>query len=387
MKSKKLLLSGLTLTLMFQTPIIASAHAQGVSPVIELEKYDSEVEDQAVGKVVRSVGVKALYQIVNKATGRITSKSPSISLGNSRDTASSGTIHYNQGSHNAASVRKNVQAVKKGHEIEMWGNSHQIGWTGKIAVTLSRPDSSKDAINRSVGHNQYSWFKVVKPGNHIARWTTSNKQSWTLWQGYYHWGDLHKKCDSKGNCMLPSSKIEDSRNSVNFEKDVTAVNPDGKVVNFEAIEEFRYLKPSKEHLQLNATAKMENNKFKKKIYNMNNLYSEYYDNVLEEKVDVAKTLVAGDNVYLSDTINNIEYDSDENVTIFEFTTNYGPQYLAFKEDLTSEYNVGDSLNFNFKIVNLHHGHAYTNLDYSVITQNGVYPDIKEFLVSKLSKEK
>lgn len=120
---------------------------------------------------------------------------------------------------------------------------------------------------------------------------------------------------------------------------------------------------------------------------MNDLYVEYYDDVLQEKVDVAKNLVAGDSITVTDTVKNIEFDPLANATIFEFDTDYGPQYLAFKGNLTDKYDVGDSLGFNFNIVNLHSGYSYTNLDYSVITQGGMYPEIGDFLVSHLSNAK
>lgn len=234
LKVRKTFATALTLALLLQVPISASAQLQSVSPNVT----ESEVETQAIPPIVRSVAVKGLFQLANRVTGRITSKSPQITLGNSRDTASSGTIHFNQGTENAASVRKDVEAVKKGHEIEMWANSGQIGWLGSIAVTLSKPGSSTDAINRTVGHNQYSWFTVEKPGIHVARWTTASKHSWNLWQAYYHWGDLHNYCDSKGNCALPTSQPD-----VDSESKLFAENQDGKGVVFETVGEFRYLIP------------------------------------------------------------------------------------------------------------------------------------------------
>lgn len=329
-------------------------------------------ENSVQTTMVRKVAVKGAFYLLNRATQALTKREPSITLGNSRDTASSGTINYKK----IGSVRKDIEAVKKGHEIEMWANSHQIGWTGKIVVTLSRPDSSKDAINRTVGHNQYSWFTVQKAGKHVARWTTSNSHSWTLWHAYYHWGDLHKKCDSKGNCMLPTGNIDINLN-VKEDNLIVGVDESGNKVMFETVGEYRYMLPTEKHK--NNTKLLQQSSFPNTL-TMNELYYEYYDENLDQKVDISKNYIAGDEIQVTDTIIGLEYDSDMDATLFEFKSDVGSQYLAFKGDLTEKYSIGDSISFKFMIVSLHEGHEYTTINYTKVTNDGIIPDINEYLV-------
>ncbi|CAG9620910.1 hypothetical protein [Sutcliffiella rhizosphaerae] len=370
---KKVFVSSISALLLSTVLLTDVSHAEKKdleikTNLIEASSNSYIDEEITVSNWARNIGVKGLFAALDRASQHLFNRSPSNSYGGTRDTSSSGTIHFNQGSQKVASVRKDVQVVKRGHEVEMWANNHNLlSPTAKIVVLLTTPGGS-DVINRSVGHNQYSWYKATSTGQHRARYITSNAHSWTLWQAYYHWGDLASVCTG---C---TQSIGDENNSASFTK---ANNENGDTVTFENVDGRKHVVS-----ESNQNAKAKNN-----INSTNNsltlgeLYLDFYDEDLEVLTDTPKSFTENDIVVVSDTIADIQFIEETNETEFLFTTPYSNQTVNFSGDLTHNYKVGQEISFKFEFVKIYPDKEYLTLDYrkQVEDNDNIAPSIKDYL--------
>jgi hypothetical protein len=243
---------------------------------------DITTQNKNIGRTILS----AAFKIISYYSDYFYSRDPVVTYGKSRDTASSGEIHFNNkyDSGYGAAVDKEVEGVSGGHQIEMWANSGQLFWSGSIAVILRDPSGVK-RINRSVGHNQYSWYEIPSwnTGRYLAEYVSDEKDTWNLWVGYYHFGDFHNECDSRGNCYIYDSYDIQGDNNI-----VTMENADGVKMKFEKIGDKRFLIPSKNHLQKKYSIS------KNDFLSFKDLHNQFYDTELNSYVDVAKNFKPGD---------------------------------------------------------------------------------------------
>lgn len=330
----------------------------------ELSNDDISIDATNIGRIV----LKAAFKIISKYGDFFYHRTPTVSYGPSRDTASSGEIHFNNKYNRGygAAVDKEIQGVKAGHQIERWANSGQLLWGGKISVILRDPNGVK-RINRTVGHNQYSWYSIPigNTGKYLAEYVSNSKHTWNLWIAYYHFGDfVDYPCDGSGNCYNSTPNT------------LTTVNQYGKEVQFKKIGNKRFIVPSKNHVQLNS----EN--YNKKIINFNEFHNQFFDEELNSYVDVAKNYIVGDVIRVRDTIKALEYDKKEDATYFwfEFSDNK-VDYVKFSGDLTNKFKMGDQLEFKFKLFPATKDNKYVILNYNYEVENtGKTPNIDGYLV-------
>lgn len=366
--NKKILISSLSIFMMTTALLTDNTSATDINnkkekPIIE-EVNKENIEDSylTTSNWARNIGVKAVFAALNKSSQYVFNRDPSISYGSTRDTASSGTIHFNQGTQNIASVKKSVEVVKKGHQVELWANSNNLLYTGKIVVLLTTPGGT-DVINKSVGHNQYSWYSATGTGTHQARYVTSNKDSWNLWQAYYHWGDL---ASSYTGCTEYSVPIK------NYS---TFTNDNGEIVTFENID-------GKKHI-VSENSREKNNSLTKtnSLYTFEELYHEFFDEKLELLTDVAKNIKENDIVILKDNISSIMYDHVNNETELIFYTKFGEQPIRFAGDLTKKYKAGDKISLKFVAQKIYPTKDYISFNYKKeIEQNEIAPNIEDYIL-------
>lgn len=283
---------------------------------------------------------------------------PKVTHGSSRDTASSGTVSFNvKGKNEFNTVKKEVHGERVGHEIEMWANSGQLLKTGKLGVVLYDPKGIS-RINRSVGHNQYSWYKITsgKTGRYQAQYNTTSKHKWNLWIGYIHGG--------KG---LKSTFTKVNEDNVEIEE-----------FDFIDIGDKRYLVPSNEHLESTKTVQTMN--MEESPISFFQLHNQFYDEKYNMLVDVAKDYNAGDTIYVQDTIIDLQYNIEEDYTELHFNNVEETVEAHFSGDLTNRFDIGDKLTFKFNLLSVSDEYDFVELDYNQqILENDEVPSIDEFL--------
>ncbi len=119
----------------------------------------------------------------------------------------------------------------------------------------------------------------------------------------------------------------------------------------------RYDYPSESHIKSDAS-------FDKEAFlTMEEMeFVQFYDEVLEEFVSVARNFVAGDYIYISDIITGISFNENDNKTrmsIGEYST------LVFEGSLTKRFNVGDEIKLKFKLIPIIEDDIFVTLNYNV----------------------
>lgn len=107
-----------------------------------------------------------------------------------------------------------------------------------------------------------------------------------------------------------------------------------------------------------------------------------YDEELNTLVRNFAGLSVGDEIHFDDTIKSINYDSDRDETFFGFEDFEGHiTEWQFKGDLREEYDEGDSMQLNFKIVKETSKGQFETLNYIKygLENDNEAPDIKNFL--------
>ncbi|GAA2943189.1 hypothetical protein ACFO7V_17930 [Glutamicibacter bergerei] len=329
---------------------VAPAHAETIKPQVEAVEPD-------VGSVAligwKSVMMAAFEYILANTKSPVKHKA-TFSDNGSRATSTPGSVSFNKGSNGVNTVDKKVFAQKAGHKIEMWANSQQLFYTGKIGVVL-RKGSSKP-INRTVGHNQYSTYTVGsgKTGNYIASYNSTSSHKWRIWVAYYHYGTK-------------------SLRSLNA--DPATQEPD-----FAQVQDKMYLKPSESHLHSSDKAR----KFMKSAdtsLTFSELYEEFYDREQDSLIDVPKSLSANDSVTVTDTISDIKFDQESDATFFYFNDARTPVELPFSGDHTEQFATGDTVKFKFSLNKVSDVHDFVSFDYTdIIDKTGKFPPLEDFLV-------
>lgn len=315
--------------------------------------------------------LKYSYKIADYYKNKFINRKPTTNFGINRDTISSGTINFNNKykSGYGAFVKKDIRATRGGHEIEMWANSGALFWTGKIGVSL-KDKNGNYRINRTVGHNQYSWYKVPSwnTGSYVAEYSTTEKASWNLWVGYCHYSR------GGGGRERPLPQFEKQGN-------ITGSIVNGNVledIKFKDIGNKRYILPSNSHMNSKSN-KM--NKVGRSYYSFSQLHEQFYDYSLGIYVDVAKDFSVGDTILISDDIVSLEYNEVKDETKFGFKfKDEKVDYIHFSGNLTNEYDVGDNIKFQFKLLPVAENEIFVVLDYNkIFEETGETPDIKQFL--------
>lgn len=266
-----------------------------------------------------------------------------------------GSVSFNKGSNGVNTVDKKIFAQKAGHQISMWANSQQLFYTGKIGVVLRK--GTAKPINRTVGHNQYSFYKVKsgKTGNYIASFNSTSSHKWRVWVGYSHYTNTSRRAVSL------SAKAQES--------------------DFTQIEDKMYLMPTESHVAPLAKKRMAS-KASLTSMTFKEIYEEFYDKEQDSLVDVPKTLSAGDSIIVEDRISDVKFDEESDATFFYFNDARTPVELPFRGDQTSKFAQGDTVKFKFTLKAVSEGHDFVGFDYTdAIDNTGEFPSLEDFLVN------
>ncbi|MGD6992869.1 DUF4825 domain-containing protein [Sutcliffiella horikoshii] len=121
---------------------------------------------------------------------------------------------------------------------------------------------------------------------------------------------------------------------------------------------------------------------KEDIYSFSDMLYEFYDKGWGEQVQVARNFEMWETIKVSGEIQSIEYD----ITSNQSTISIAPQQshiMVFDGDLTTEYQPGDSLLFEFQFVPLiDETYEFVHLDYDAALLTGEELDINEYLIGE-----
>ncbi|GAF63268.1 putative epimerase [Bacillus sp. TS-2] len=273
--------------------------------------------------------LKALWYFTNKAGNYIFTRSPKAGAGVNADYVSSGDFSFNNGN-NGAHGRHTAYLGKSKHELVAFAQTHPVNWPGKISIIVTNPRNS-DVVSKTVSHNGQVYYKGGVLGNYTVRYVQNKKQKWDLWLYVYHYEN--RVCTG----CTPSSNV------------VTLANHEGKEFNAQQTNNGIYITPSKSHKSHKSSTSLS-----KSTYSYLDLVRETFDQELNESVHQFKSLSLGDTINFKDLIASIEYDKNEDETYIGFKSDDEGNIIewAFSNDLTKKYNVGDTLDLQFKIVQL-----------------------------------
>jgi hypothetical protein len=121
------------------------------------------------------------------------------------------------------------------------------------------------------------------------------------------------------------------------------------------------------------------------ILTMDELYTEFYDNKTKELTNQTKTIAPGSQIVINDVIMELTYNKEKEFTTLNFNSEY-PELdyhsIYFKGDLSSEYEIGDSLTLVFELVKTEeiNGNTFVELDYNLQAEkNDEYPSLDAFV--------
>ena len=301
----------------------------------------------------KDVLMAAFEYILNNVSSPV--KHPATFSDNgSRATATPGSVKFNDGNNGVNTVDKKVYAQKAGHRIEMWANSQMFLYRGSIGVVLRK--GTFKPINRTVGHNQYSTYKIAsgKTGNYIASFNSTSKHKWRVWVAYNHYGTKSFQALNNGDNTQP--------------------------VDFTDIDGRKFLVPSESFASTPSIARQFMGP--KEEFTFEEIYEEFYDEAQDSLVDVPKSLSPDQSIVITDNISDLSYDAKNDATYFYFNDARTPIELPFKGDLTGKFTRGDKVKFKFKMNRVNDDYDFVSFDYSdAISMTGEFPDISDFLVN------
>ncbi|MBS7531882.1 hypothetical protein IC619_015520 [Hazenella sp. IB182353] len=300
----------------------------------------------------------AAWAVIQKAGNYWYKKSAEVRRGPYADVVESGDIDFNTGS-NGASVKHIVNVDNYKYDIYAYSETFPTNWPGKMSIIITNP-SGKDVVSKTVTANQRVTMHSGIYGDYTVRFVQNSSQSWN--NILVKNTPYRKEFDSQMN-MSPSLEGEKPDNTKTE-------------VVYDETGEFILKKPSIEH-----KTEEQQNKNKNKVFTMNDLASEFYDEVQSSEVHDLKSFDIGSDIKFRDKISSIRYDEAENQTYFGFKS-IGDELAEwpFKGDLTKEYSVNSELTLHFKVVSKL-GTEFETLDYLNygFENDGKAPDIKNYL--------
>lgn len=274
-----------------------------------------------------------------------------------RTIISSGKIKFNSDG-NGSSVKHDVDIEYKNNRIDTFAQTALINWLDKIAVNIT--DSSGNYVqNKTVTHNQHTYYEAKKTGRYTVEYTDTKKNSWDIWI----------QVDKFGEPQYPKfASVKDISADTLIFKSI-----DGKEGIFvKEIDGNVYRLPSSTHM-------FNGNTQQSTSLNMFNLHEQLFDKENNGYVSNFKDYQVGDSINFTDYIQDIEYSHEYGYTIFGFL---GPEGTvtnwAFNGDLTNDYLVGEALSLEFSVVQS--AGIFETLDYiKEATESELAPEIGKYL--------
>lgn len=271
---------------------------------------------------------------------------------------STGTLSFNNSSSNiGASVNHDIYVGSPQLDIDIFAETNFLNWLDKISIILT-DSKGNDKINRSVDHEQHSYYKTTSYDNYgtwRVRFVENDSSKWNCWIAVT-------------DQSIYGSSYAISTNEQGISQPANIVKTNNKI----------YFLPDTNH-------KSNQKKLYSHKLSMKDLNNEFFDDVNKRYVKSSKNFSIGDTVLFEDTIKSIKYDSTTNATYFVFEGQDGFDITwAFANDLTNIYKAGHKLSLKFKLVQETRANGFTfeNINYIVDSKEsqpaGKFVNIKDY---------
>lgn len=170
-------------------------------------------------------------------------------------------------------------------------------------------------MSKTLTHNQHAFFDSTTPyGEYTARFVEESSLVWKCYLTLTDW-DVGSRASSE----MPY-----------------VIDPDTEQV---------YFIPSTEHL----VSADSSDTFSPTVLDTDMLLEQFFDSQTGNYVTSLKNYDIGDNLYFSDTIKNVQYDSIEDCTYISFDSVTGTVSWPFDGDLTKRFKANDTLSLTFSV--------------------------------------
>lgn len=266
----------------------------------------------------------------------------------------SGSIDFNGKTYGGIS-KHGVYVDSTASEIDGWAERSFIDFASKIVISLDDPSGNLYS-NKTCTHQQHFITKPSRTGRWELRYTTSESKRWSCWFFYD-----------------PVAPIK----SVKTQTLINAETGERITADLYRTSEKMYAVPSEDFKSSDMQMRTNMGSI-----NIDQLVAQTYDENIGRFVNFMKDYSIGDTVVFEDLISEISYDKNSNATKFTFKCKDNDTVdWYFAGDLTSEYNVNDTLKLRFKVVEEYSDENFTfeTLDYIKNSSNEQYESIDNYL--------
>lgn len=226
---------------------------------------------------------------------------------------STGGIKFNS-SENGASIQLKADLGKANLKLDAFPNIDPLHWNEEITFLLTSPNNV-DVVSKTLTHNQHAFFDSTTPyGEYTAHFVEESSLVWKCYLTLTDW-DVGSRASSE----MPY-----------------VIDPDTEQV---------YFIPSTEHL----VSADSSDTFSPTVLDTDMLLEQFFDSQTGNYVTSLKNYDIGDNLYFSDTIKNVQYDSIEDCTYISFDSVTGTVSWPFDGDLTKRFKANDTLSLTFSV--------------------------------------
>ncbi|MRX73467.1 hypothetical protein GJU40_15090 [Bacillus lacus] len=294
---------------------------------------------------------KGLWYVIQALDNKYYSVPKSVTTTQYAVTTTPGSVAFNEGK-NGGIAQIDFNVTSTGHSVNLYASTSPTGLVTLRKINLSVSKGSSLLASKSAHHTQYLFYRPNSTGNHYARFTTTEKRTWTPYVSY--------RFDAGGLPVGGSSIVANA---------VPVTVSDEDLINAPS---GTYLKPSEEHMNIVPEKPT-------KSLNLSELNMQFFDETLEMPVLKMKDYETGDTVLFSDTLSKVEYESETDQSNLYFISNEEP--IQFKGDLTNSYFKGDKINLSFKVVSLDEEFGLNTVDYlKNYLDSDLVPHIEEYIV-------
>lgn len=307
--------------------VVASSEISTEKTVQSIINQKTDITSQDIQSRIKPPWASIGFKILKTLTNTFVTQKEATSTDDAYATIiSSGTISFNKDG-NGASVKHDVGIDYKGNWIDTVPNTNVLNWLDKIAVNIT--DTAGNYLkNQTVTHAQHTVLKTTYIGTYTVEYTATTKTPWDIWISVNKYGDP----------AYPTTLSE-------VDSQVEYTNTNGQKGYF--VKESNgnlYKVPSNSH-------KNKTSALLPTSLTMEELSAQLFDDESVSYVSDFKDFSIGGKINFKDTIQEIEYDVQENYTVFSFKgKDENIVNWAFDGDLTEKYQVGTDLNLELEVV-------------------------------------
>lgn len=325
---------------------------------------------------------KAVKWLLVKADNSLFYRDPIIQQGDNWVGSSSGSVSFGSGTSNVRRVKFTTKIDITNNFLDVFAQTNVTNWlTGKITIFIEDTNGN-EVYGGIVGHNQHIFTSYDLPlGTYTIYYVDSTGHKWDCWI-YRH--DFRSSASSsaisetESNSMMPDNCISPSDDLGTLWRNATSINPN---MVYNPVTQKSYIIPLEDGfgtLRSNALSfNLDTNNYigsisdftttvTDNVLTSQDLVNEFQDNKLNMSVNRLKNYNVGDTVYVRDTIADLVYNVDKDITVMYFGQSEDSCFeWPFAGDLRKQFNIGDELTFKFSVVEEYSTNAYTfeTLDY------------------------